>query len=436
MPMALTYREQKGANMRRLNLLLSVSALAVTTPAFAQDIVFKPIVEARLRYETVDQAGPAPLTSSRDADAVTMRLRAGGELSSGPFALLVEGEGTLAIDEHYNSGVNGKTLYPLVADPETVEANRIQIQYRTKPLVVTLGRQRINLDDQRFVGSVAWRQNEQTFDALRVEYMGVKNLKVDVTYAIAARTIWGIDGGKFGATNRPTEIDGDDVFVNLSYKTKLGTLTGFAYLVDEDEPVAALLRNSSQTYGARFAGAVPLAGKVKLNYLASYVRQSDYRKNPVHYSADYAAAELGLDVAAIKLTGGYELLGSDSNATGIAGGFAFQTPFATLHKFNGWADKFLTTPATGIQDYYGGVAYTVPKVGKMGPLVASFIYHHFSSDRLSIHYGDEYDAQVTLKINKHLSALVKYADYERKGIASFAGDADTKKFWAQIDYAL
>lgn len=429
--------------MKKVSFLLSASAsipalaaIAAPAQAQAQDVVFKPIVEARLRYETVDQAGPAPLTSSRDADAVTMRVRAGGEISKGPWAFLAEAEGTLAIDEDYNSGVNGKTLYPIVADPETVEANRVQIQYRTKPLIVTVGRQRINLDDQRFVGSVAWRQNEQTFDAVRVEYMGVKNLKVDVTYAISARTIWGIDGGKFGATNRPTNIDGDNVFANISYKTKLGTLTGFAYLVDEDEAVVALRRNSSQTYGARFVGAVPFTKKVKLSYLLSYAKQSDYATNPVDYSADYVAAELGLDVAAFKLTAGYELLGSDAGATGIAGGFAFQTPFATLHKFNGWADKFLTTPGTGIQDYYAGIGYTVPKLGKAGPLVASFTYHHFSSDRLSIHYGDEYNAQVSLKINKHLSALVKYADYDRKGIASYTGDADTKKFWAQIDYAL
>ena len=418
--------------MRRICLLLSASALSsVAAPALAQDIAFKPIVEARLRYEMAEQDGPLPLVEDREANAVTMRLRAGGELSSGPFSFLAEAEGTLAIDEDYNSGVNGKALYPIVADPENVEVNRVQLQYRTKPLVVTLGRQRINLDDQRFVGSVAWRQNEQTFDALRVEYMGIKGLKVDVTYAISARTIWGIDGGKFGSANRPTHIDGDNVFANISYKTKFGTLTGFAYLVDQDEPVVALLRNSSQTYGARFAGAMPVAKKVKLSYLLSYAHQSDYAKNPVDYSADFATAELGLDISAFKLTAGYELLGSDSST-----GAAFQTPFATLHKFNGWADKFLTTPATGIQDYYAGIGYTVPKVGNMGPLVASFIFHRYSSDRLSIHYGDEYNAQVTLKINKQLSALVKYADYDRKGIASFTGDADTKKFWAQIDYAL
>ena len=419
--------------MRKVCLLLSASALnAVAMPALAQDVVFKPIVEARLRYEMVDQD---PFVN--DADAVTLRLRAGGEISKGPFAFLAEAEGTLAINEDYNSFFNGKTAYPVVADPENVEANRVQLQYRTKPLVVTLGRQRINLDDHRFVGSVPWRQNEQTFDSVRVEYMGVKDLKVDLTYAISARTIYGIDGGKLGQVSRPTQIDGDNVFANVSYKTKYGTLTGFAYLVDQDEPVPALLRNSSQTYGARFAGAVPFTKKVKLSYLASYAHQSDYAKNPANYSADYALAELALDVAVFKLTGGYELLGSDSSAPGAPGGvFAFQTPFATLHKFNGWADKFLITPNTGIQDYYGGIAYTVPKLGKMGPLVASFIYHRFSSDRLSIHYGDEYNAQVTLKIDKRLSALVKYADYERKGISSFTGDADTKKFWAQIDYAL
>ncbi|EZP72405.1 putative uncharacterized protein precursor [Sphingomonas paucimobilis] len=423
--------------MRNVCLMLSASALAsAATPVLAQEVMFKPIIDARLRYEMVEQDGPLPLQESRDADAVTMRMRAGGELSKGPFAFLAEAEGTLALDEDYNSGVNGKTLYPIVPDPENVEVNRVQLQYRTKPLIVTLGRQRINLDDQRFVGSVAWRQNEQTFDALRIEYMGVKDLKVDVTYAISARTIWGIDGGKFGSVNRPTQIDGDNVFANVAYKTKLGTVTGFAYLVDEDVAVPALLRNSSQTYGARFAGAVPLTGKVKLSYLASYARQSDRAKNPVDYSADYVAAELGLDVAAFKLTAGYELLGSDRDAAGAAGGFAFQTPFATLHKFNGWADKFLTTPATGLQDYYAGVAYSLPKVGKAGPLVASFTFHRFSSDRQSIHYGDEYDAQLTLKIDTHLSALVKYADYDRQGIASFAGDADTRKFWAQIDYAL
>ena len=40
---------------------------------------------------------------------------------------------------------------------------------------------------------------------------------------------------------------------------------------------------------------------------------------------------------------------------------SFQTLLATLHKFQGWADKFLTTPPNGIRDLYGSAGYTLKK---------------------------------------------------------------------------
>ena len=154
--------------------LMSTAALL---PAAARAVTIKPIIDTRLRYEGVDQAGVA-----RDADAIIARARLGIEATQGSFSFLVEAEGTMALHENYFSGVNRKTAYPIVADPENVEINRIQLQYKGIPgTVVTVGRQRINLDDQRFVGSVGWRANEQTFDAGRGEYAGVKNLKLDLT---------------------------------------------------------------------------------------------------------------------------------------------------------------------------------------------------------------------------------------------------------------
>ncbi len=404
-----------------LRIFASIAALTVGLAggaAQAEGVKFKPLIDARLRYETVDQK---PL--AEDANSVTMRVRSGGELSTGPWAFLAEAEATLAIDENYNSGVNLKTTYPIVADPENIELNRIQLQYKTKPLIVTIGRQRVNLDDQRFVGAVGWRQNEQTFDAVRVEYMGIKNLKADLTYSWSVRSIWGIDGLVNTAVARPQSMDGDNVFATLAYTTKIGTLTGFAYLVDQDESDVRLRRNSSQTFGARFAGAQPLSKAVKLSYAASYASQSDYHSNPLDYSADYVAAEVGLDIKRWKLTGGYELLGSDGGAA------SFQTPLATLHKFNGWADKFLSTPANGLEDLYGGISYTLPKVGKMGPLSAQVVYHRFNSDRLDQHYGDEWNAQLSLKLNKRMTALAKYADYNAKDLLT-----DTRKFIIQIEY--
>jgi hypothetical protein len=393
----------------------------VSTPALADTpITLKPIIDARLRYEHVEQA---PLTT--DADAVTARIRAGFEAKTKDWSFLAESEAVLAINPAYNSGLNGKTLYPIVSDPQNIELNRLQLQYRGLPkTIVTVGRQRINLDDQRFVGAVGWRDNEQTFDAARVEWSGVKHLKADLIYANNVRTIWGGDGGnRFGPT-RLGEIGGDNVLGNLAYTTKYGTLTGFAYLVDQGEKPVFV--NSSQTYGGRFAGAYPLSKIAKLTYAASFASQSNYHRNPNVYGANYYFGELGVAVKALTVAAGYEVLGADK---GIAI-TSFQTPLATLHKFNGWADKFLVTPPNGLRDAYGTVGYGWKKVAGLDAVALTAVYHRFDSDRLGQHYGEEYDAQAMFKKGKY-TALLKYADYRAGGFGT-----DTKKFWASLEWAI
>jgi hypothetical protein len=243
------------AHLMRVTLALLCTAMA--SPALAEEVSVKPIIEARLRYENVDEAGIAV-----ESDAVTLRVRAGVEAKSGPFAVLIEAEGTLAIIEDYNSGVNGLPG-PVIADPQTVELNRAQFQLTGIPkTVITAGRQRINLDDQRFVGNVGWRQNEQTCDAARIEWSGIKGVKADLTYSWGVNTIWGADG--FGA--RQKRISGDNILGNLSYKGKDFGITGFGYLVDQDEFAVQSFRNSSKTFGVRANATVPL-GKAKLGCL-------------------------------------------------------------------------------------------------------------------------------------------------------------------------
>jgi hypothetical protein len=392
----------------------------VATPALANPVKLKPLIDARLRYEGVSQAATPAL---RDASAITARVRAGVEASTKTWTLLVEAEGTLAIAENYNSFLNGKTAFAAVADPQNIELNRAQIQYRGLPkTLVTLGRQRINLDDQRFVGAVAWRQNEQTFDAARVEWTGVKNLKVDLTYAWSDRTIWGVDG--IGA--RPQSIGGDNVFANIGWKHKYGLLTGFAYLVDQDDIAVQGFRLSSQSYGARYAATYPLSKTVKLAVAGSYSRQSDYGGNPNRYSADYWLGELALDAKGFRLTGGYEVLGSSSGAALTS----FQTPLATLHKFNGWADKFLITPPNGLRDAYASIGYTRAKPAAfLDSIAAQAAVHDFTSDRLSQAYGREVDLQLVAK-RKRYTFTLKYADYSARGFAT-----DTRKFWGSVEWA-
>ncbi|CAN5322316.1 alginate export family protein [soil metagenome] len=392
----------------------------VSTPALADPITLKPLIDVRLRYEGVDQK---PLAN--DADALTARIRSGFEAKAGDFSLLAETEATLAIAGHYNSGLNGKTAYPLVPDPQNVELNRLQLQYRGLPgTVVTVGRQRINLDDQRFVGSVGWRDNEQSFDAARLEWTGLKGVKADLTYARTDRTIWGVDGGNRFGRARLQGIDGDNIFANLAYSTKIGTLTGFAYLIDQDEaPVRA---NSSATYGARFAGAQPLGKAVKLTYAVSVATQSDYKSNPNSYRAHYYAGDLGLGIGAFTVGAGFEILGADKGAALTS----FQTPLATLHKFNGWADKFLVTPPNGLRDGYGAIGYGWKKVAGLDAIGLTAVYHRFGSDRLGQRYGDEVDMQLSARRGRY-TALVKYADYNAHSFAR-----DTRKLWLSLEWSL
>lgn len=398
--------------------LFALALVSGASPALADTVKVKPIIDTRLRYEGVEQVG-----RPRNADALTLRIQAGAEAKIDDFAILAEAEGTYAISEKFNSTTNGKTAFPIVADPENIELNRIQLQYSgINKTLVTVGRQRVNLDDQRFVGSVAFRQNEQTLDAARIEFSGIKSFKVDIIYARSVRTIFGIDG--IGA--RPTKIDGDNILANLAYKTKYGTLTGFAYLVDQDELAVQGFRLSSQTYGGRFAGTQPLSKVAKLTYLASYARQSDYNRNPNNYSVDYVAAELGVEAKGIKLLAGYELLGSSSGLPITS----FQTPLSTLHKFNGAADLFLITPPDGLQDVYGTVSYTKPKVGPFDSLRVLATYHDFRSDRLSLNYGDEIDLELLAKVKKY-TFILKYADYRARSFAT-----DLRRLFLTIEWAL
>lgn len=399
----------------RYVLLAALSAVA--GPACAQEVVLKPLVDARLRYEHVDQDGPA-----KEADAVTMRVRGGLTVATAHWSALAEAQGTLAIDRDYYDGLHGLATRPIISDPQNIALYRAQVQYRSKAITVTGGRQRIALDDERFVGAVNFRQNGQTFDAARIELTPIKGLKADLTYSWSDRTIWGIDG----AGARQQAVSGGNVFANVSYQTPIGALTGFAYLIDQDEAAVQAFRLSSQTYGVRLAGSRPLSKTVNLSYQASYARQSDYHRNPNDYHAGYYLIDAALDVAALRINAGHETLGADRGAALTS----FQTPLATLFKFQGWADKFLTTPPNGVRDLYAGGAYAIKKVGRIDVLTFQGTYHRFRSDRLDQHYGHEFDLLASAKLGRYVISA-RFADYRA---AQFA--TDTKKAWLMLDWAL
>ena len=231
---------------------------------------------------------------------MTYRIRAG--LETGAYKdtkFLIDFDYVEDVVDDFNSTTNGKGgLYPVVADPNVSELNRIQLTNTSLPdTKITLGRQRIIMDDSRFIGNVGWRQNEQTFDALRVTNESLGDLKVDVAYITRANRIFGNDS--------PAGVwTGDTYLVNASYPTPLGKLTGFGYFIDVDEVSVA----SSQTLGARFAGAQDM-GDGKFKYTLSFAQQEDYGSSNIDYSATYYLVDGGYAFDKFKIGAGYEVLG-------------------------------------------------------------------------------------------------------------------------------
>jgi hypothetical protein len=378
----------------------------------------KPIIDARLRFESV---GQVPFTE--DARSVTLRARLGFETGKAwSTSLLIEGEAVVPLDGDYNSTTNGHTLYPVVADPESYELNRLQlINTAIRDTTVTLGRQRIILDDHRFVGNVGWRQNEQTFDALRVVNRTIPDVTMDLSYVNQVNRIFGPDGLPGANVGR---FHGDSVLANVAWQSKLGKLTAFGYLLDfREAPLPQ--RDSSRTAGLRFAGERPLS-KIKLSYLFSYAIQDNYADNPLSFSNSYYLGELTGSYRQYSLGLGLEVL--DGN--GVKG---FTTPLATLHRFQGWADKFLTTPVNGIQDAYVNAGFLSKGVGPLDTLGISLSWHKFDSQRLSIDYGSELDLQLQGKYRRTTGTL-KYASYAASSTTPLT-QRDTDKLWAQVDFA-
>jgi hypothetical protein len=393
-------------------LVMGTSAWAEMGPIGGAIGETKPIVDTRLRFEDVDQDPMA-----EEAEALTLRARLGFETGKAwETSLLAEGEFVWPLADDYNSTTNGHTTYPTVPDPESYEVNRLQLTNTSLPqTTLTLGRQRINLDDQRFVGNVGWRQNEQTFDALRVVNKTIPNVTFDVTYLDQVNRV-------FGKESPQGRYEGDSFLGNVSYQFPIGKLTGFGYWLEFD-PIANVpgaVRDSSETFGLRFAGERPLS-KFKLAYAASYATQQQYSDNPLNFDNDYYLLELTGTYRQYSLGVGLETL----EGNGVKG---FTTPLATLHKFQGWADKFLATPANGIEDRYVNAAVLLKGVGPLDTLSAQASYHDYQAEHVSLDYGSETNLQVQAKWHRFLGTL-KYADYQADKLFT-----DTTKFWVQLEY--
>ena len=315
-----------------------------------------------------------------------------------------------------------KAITGNVAVEATVaKVSQANLTYTMGGTTAVAGRMTTNLDNQRFIGSVGWKQNFQTLDLVGVVSRG-KALEYTVAYVGGVNAIGDAGNGTRevyyggGTTSGQTT----SVAANASFKVMDELkVTGYAYM----------LGSHSDTYGGALSGKVAVADGMKLKYRAEYAMQTDATLEtstlgtPTN-DATYMNACLGLNMSGLLVGLNYEVL---SGSTGTDNKTAFSTPLATKHKFNGWADRFLATPTGGLVDTNVMIGYKTKEYG-----VAKVIYHTFNSDVGSVNYGSELDLLYKTKspFFKDVTCILKAAMF-------MDGDnnmGDTTKVWFMADY--
>ncbi len=381
-------------HIKKSALSMAVAMAAVSAPSMAVETITEALKEGevklsfRMRYEEVDVDG-----SDVDLTSLKTRLTYKSAAYEG-FSGLIE------VDDvtHIGDDDGG------VADPEGTEVNQAYLSYTFSDTTVKYGRQRILLDNQRFVGGVGFRQNEQTYDGLTVVNKSLPDTTLFAAHIDNVNRIFGEDDARGDHEN-------DTYLFNAKYEGfKAGALTAYAYLIDNEDAAAF----STDTYGIRFAGKTGDFG-----YALEYATQSDADDNPNSYDADYVLAEGSYKIGDVTLKAGYEVLGADDTDG------QFITPLATLHKFQGWNDKFLgggTGNITGgIEDMYFSAST------KLAGVKLSVVYHSLESDDSGASGMDDLGSELGFVVAKKFGPVglsLKYSDYSADDYS-----VDTDKLW-------
>lgn len=388
-------------------------------PCFAQnnDVnAFEPRFsgDLRLRYQDLERDD-----FEQDAQALTLRFL--GTLETNIFektSFLAEIEGVTALIDDYNDGSGNNLPFPVIPDPEGIELNRLQLISEFIPKTrLTVGRQRLALDDWRFIGAFPFRQNNQTIEAVRVETTAFGPGILDVGYFNKVRR-------PLGGDNIAGTFTGDSFFANYNFATPIGRISTFHYATDLETGPEGPLRQieSSQTTGARVLGRRDW-DDFTLVWEGSYARQSDYSDNPNDYAANYGLAELTLKPSVFTFKFRGEILGSDN-------GQALQTPLASLHRFQGFADQFLRTPNDGVRDYSAMMQYNFGPIGPFSNVESFARYHWFEADTDGRKYGRELNLSLKARVNK-VGLALEYANYQAE---TFSSDMKTLIVTTEISF--
>jgi hypothetical protein len=478
--------EMKSNRKNKLKLIALCTTLAVASmaqiahaeEAATDEYTFMDAVKSgknltsfRLRYENVDQDGLQPATYANgkanptaskeldDAQAFTLRSLIGWQTAPfHNFSFAAQLINVTKLNDDFNDSTNSVRVnaasnqtsninYAKVVDPSYTGLNQLYIDWTgIKNTRARLGRQQVNLDNVRFIGDIGFRQVMQVFDGVSVLNKSLPDTEI---FAAHFEKITQISA---------EQRDGDLDLVNVKYRiSPTENIVGYGYFSNVNDLGlgnawfgAAKLNNgtknnidadqSNKTLGLRLDGTHPFNPNFRAHYTAEYAKQTDYADGDKRIDAHYYKVGGGLGFDDLNFRVDQELLSSNDNK------YAFQTPYGTNHLFQGWVDKFLATPRSGIKDTFVTATY------KYSDFLFFADYHFINSDEdfntvgggtktNGSRYGKEWNVAATYNYSKNILAKLEYGKFTEDDHYAPAANAvnnatgnsnrfrDTEKLW-------
>ncbi|MFC3121738.1 hypothetical protein [Agaribacter flavus] len=356
----------------------------------------------------------AYIDGSQDAKSASMlfRIRANSEWTEAFSSTIEIDYVVLGLQDEFSNGVNFNNN-PVIPDVEGIDVNQLYFTYSINNVSnVVIGREVINLGNERFVGSNSFWQNEQSFDTAGIDYEFASASSFVYRYVSNANRITGDQAGvnlrpsdaNFEQNNgrRPASFLGDHTHNTHLFFTEIREFDHAvlqAYFFDMDIEEMRLLSN--QTLGLRYQYRSRFQSyKASLDAEYAVQRRQELGDNR---RFNYYKLGLGIGFKTRDLFLRYEVLGENNDAS-------FVTPLASLHDQNGWADKFLVTPAKGLRDL------SVQTIWRISPFKLDIRYHVFTSELGDEDFGKELDIDLSLKFSHNNTLLLRFADFNSDNV--------------------
>lgn len=335
----------------------------------------------------------------------------------------------------YNSVTLTQNTSP-IPEPEGQEINQLFLHYNSNlDWFARIGRQSLSFDNERHIGTNAFWQQDQSFDAFNFVYNNNINWQVSYVYLAGVQRIFGSDAKRmlspddirFPAQRLRPEFElgyheHRSHLLNARYTfINQFTLSGFAYLLDNQDEA----RFSSNTFGVRATGEHK-PQQVKYAYELEYAIQQDAKNSPWDYQTSYIQAQISAQFKSHKFSLSHERFGEDN-------GFSFATSLDSAHKFNGWADIF--------DDYFGrdGITDTFFDYrGRDSKLRWRAKLHQFNDLNGGATIGHELDLELAYRYSRQIEFRLIAARYvSDQGIARLPiSQNNLSSLFASISYNL